>query len=351
MSRGSWAHLRPHALLSALLACVVTCALAVCPAGSPSALERVRAQRTAVALPLARASVVGGTGASIAGLPFVVALYDPRAGSPAAGFFCGGVIVDATHVATAAHCVVEASGGALGAGRVAVLAGSTTLAPVQAGSVTDPVQASTFDRRYEPASSDYDVALLKLARPLWSGATPSVNGINRIAPLSPDQAMAARYGNPNAPSAVTVTAGGWGDVNPAPGGRPSYPMGLREVRMPLVSDGMCEEQYAFIEQPITPRMICAGGGRSHLDTCYGDSGGPLVADSSSPPHPPSDYVLVGLVDFGNGCAQSGFAGVYTRIASAEVMRFLESGVGRTPRSIASQVKHRKKRHKRHKRHL
>lgn len=346
MSRGSRAHLRPHALLSALLVCAAVCALLLHEVGSPSALERVRAQRAAAPLALAKTSVVGGVSASIFDMPFVVALYDPRAGSPAAGFFCGGVIVDATHVATAAHCVVETSGSVLGVGRVAVLAGSTTLAPAQAGSVTDPVQASTFDSRYEPASSDYDVALLTLARPLWSGPTPAVNGVSRIAPLSPDQAMAARYGNPNAPSAVTVTAGGWGDVNPAPG-RASYPMGLRAVRMPLVSDGTCEEQYAVIEQPITPRMICAGGGRSRLDTCYGDSGGPLLADSSSPPRPPSDYVLVGLVDFGNGCAQSGFAGVYTRIASAEVMRFLDSGVGRAPRSIASRVKHRKKRHKRH----
>ena len=314
-------------------------------------LERARAERPATPLTLARTSVVGGAGVSIAELPFAVALYDPRAGSPAAGFFCGGVIVDALHVATAAHCVVEASGGSLGAGRVAVLAGSSTLAPLQPGSVTDLVQSSSFDRRYEPASSDYDVALLTLARPLWAGSAPAVNGVSRIAPLPPDRAMAARYGNPNAPSAVTVTAGGWGDVNPAPDGRPSYPMGLRAVRMPLVTDGLCEEQYAFIEQPITPRMICAGGGRSHLDTCYGDSGGPLVADSSAPAHPPSDYVLIGLVDFGNGCAQSGFAGVYTRIASTEVTSFLDSGVNRSLRSIASRVKHKKKRHKRHKQRL
>lgn len=351
MFRGLRARLRPHALLFVLLACFLASTLSAWSAGSSTTLQPARAQLPGAVAPLARTSVVGGSSASIAAFPFIAALYDPRAGSPAAGFFCGGVIVDATHVATAAHCVVEASGGSLGPGRVAVLAGSTTLAPVQAGSVTDPVQASVFDRRYEPASSDYDVALLRLARPLWSGPTPAVNGISRIAPLSPDQAMAARYGNPNAPSAVTVTAGGWGDVNPAPGERASYPMGLRTARMPLVSDGLCEEQYAFIEQPITSRMICAGGGRTHLDTCYGDSGGPLLADSASPPRPPSDYVLVGLVDFGNGCAQSGFAGVYTRIASPEVIHFLDSGAGRSPRSIASRVKHKKKRHKRHVRRL
>jgi secreted trypsin-like serine protease len=294
-------------------------------------------------------SVVGGSDASIADFPFLVALYDPHAGSPAVGFFCGGVIIDATHVATAAHCIVEASGArALPAGKIAVLAGSTTLAPEQPGSVTDLVQAGSFDSHYNAATSDYDVALLRLARPLWPGqAPPSVNGVSRIAPLAPDGAVAAAHGNPNVTPAVVVTASGWGDLNPAPAGRPSYPMSLHAVRMPLISDGLCEEQYALIEQPITPRMICAGGGRLHPDTCYGDSGGPLLADREYPPHPPDDYVLVGLVDFGNGCAQSGYAGVYTRISSPDVMRFLSSGVGHGLRSVASRVRHKKKRHKRH----
>jgi secreted trypsin-like serine protease len=293
-------------------------------------------------------SIVGGSDASIADFPFLVALYDPSAGSPGAGFFCGGVIVDATHVTTAAHCVVEASGArALPSSRMAVLAGSTTLAPPQPGSVTDTVRASSVDAYYNPATSDYDIALLTLSHPLWSGQAPSANGANRIAPLAPDGKAAASSANPNVTPAVEVTAGGWGDLSPAPFGRPLYPMSLHAVRMPLISDALCEAQYALIEQPITPRMICAGGGRSHLDTCYGDSGGPLLADREQPPHRPRDYVLVGLVDFGNGCAQSGYAGVYTRISDPQVMRFLASGVGERARSLASRVKHKKKRHKRH----
>jgi secreted trypsin-like serine protease len=96
-------------------------------------------------------------------------------------------------------------------------------------------------------------------------------------------------------------------------------------------------------------MICAGGGRARLDTCYGDSGGPLLIDQDNPPRPPQDYVLAGLVDFGNGCAQPGYAGVYTRVADYEVMGFLMSGIGRGPRSVAAQAKHKKKKRKRHRR--
>ena len=46
----------------------------------------------------------------------------------------------------------------------------------------------------------------------------------------------------------------------------------------------------------------------YSDTCQGDSGGPLMIFTSS-----EQWVLVGLTSFGFGCAQPGYAGVYTRI--------------------------------------
>ncbi len=308
-----------------------------------------RAQRAIVTSgALAKVSIVGGEAASIASFPFQVALYDPRAGSPAAGFFCGGVIIDATHVVTAAHCVTGA-GQSESATDVEVLAGSTSLAASESTSVRDPVASSAFDSRYNPITSDYDIALLTLARPLWSGPTaPSINGVDPIAPLPLEPEVSSGAANPNRTPAIVALSSGWGDVNPAPGHLTSYPTDLRSVHLPLVSDSLCEEQYATIEQPITPRMICAGGGRSRVDTCYGDSGGPLVVDGDTPPHPPSDYVLAGLVDFGNGCAQPGYAGVYTRIANSQIMGFLSSGIGHTIGPVSTLAKHRK--HKKRKRH-
>jgi secreted trypsin-like serine protease len=301
---------------------------------------------------LAKASIVGGAAASIAEYPFQVALYDPHAGSPAAGFFCGGVIIDATHVATAAHCVVSGNGGpATAPGDIAVLAGSTSLSSIAPGSVEDPVQTSTYDRRYNPITSDYDVALLTLARPLWSGSAPAANGSNQIAPVAIASAAQLARAEPGSGQMATVAASGWGDVNPSPSAAPGYPTSLRAVRMPLVPESTCEEAYAAIEQTITSRMICAGGGRTHLDTCYGDSGGPLLLDRDNPAKPPGDYVLVGLVDFGNGCAQRNFPGVYTNVAASEIAYFLQSGAGHRAVAAIRQSKHRRhKRHKRHKRH-
>jgi secreted trypsin-like serine protease len=268
-------------------------------------------------------SVVGGAAAPISRFPFQVALYDPELGRLTTGFFCGGVIVDATHVITAAHCLAGTGHSPARLSReVAVLAGSTSLDQPDPGSVRDPAVAVSMDPRYNPATNDYDIGVVTLARPLWTGATaPSIGGAGTIAPLPIDRAAAESYGEPNGIPAVIATVSGWGDTSPAPGAA-SYPRTLRSVRVPLVSEGSCQEAYASIELTITPRMICAGSSRPRADSCFGDSGGPLVVDRDSPANPPGDYVLVGLVDFGDGCALPGFAGVYTRIADPAIAHYL-----------------------------
>jgi secreted trypsin-like serine protease len=275
--------------------------------------------------PRARASIVDGAGASIDEFPFQVALYDPRAGSPAKGFFCGGVILGPTRVATAAHCLMGERGRRSPPSEIEVLAGSTYLEPTDPASVRDPVVAVTVNPAYNPLTSDYDVGLLRLARPLWGGPAPALDGRDTIAPLTIDPPAASS--RPTAASAQSLaTVSGWGDLNPEPSGQPAYPLRLREAPVPLVSKGPCEEAYATIEQPITARMMCAGGalpeGAGRTDSCYGDSGGPLIAEG---PDPPAGDVLLGLVDFGNGCAQAGYPGVYLRVADPAVTAFLSAG--------------------------
>ncbi|HEY2141155.1 MAG TPA: serine protease [Solirubrobacteraceae bacterium] len=304
----------------------------------------VAAADARLSAPPAVASVVGGAGAPIARFPFQVALYNPQTGSPAAGFFCGGVILDATHVVTAAHCVVGGGPGHVNVpSEMSVLAGSTHLSPTDPGGVRDAVAYARYDSRYNPFTSDFDVGMLTLSRPLWGGATPpSIDGVHTIAPIAIDAGHETSGSGQGSAQAIMATVSGWGDVNPAPGTGPSYPLGLRATQLPLVPEGVCEEDYAAIEQTITPRMLCAGSPGRRVDSCYGDSGGPLVVDRDTPAHPPEDYVLVGLVDFGNGCAQPGYPGVYARIADPEIERFLAAGVGHRA-SIAGRQSRKRKR--------
>jgi secreted trypsin-like serine protease len=293
------------------------------------------------ATPVASASIVEGADASIAEFPFQVALYNPHAGSPAKGFFCGGVILDATRVATAAHCLIGEGGRRTEPSDIAVLAGSTYLDRSEPGSIRVSVASATIDASYRPFSSDYDVGVLQLARPLWSGAPPAPDGRSTIAPLLPDAARAAALVHPVNGVPIQATVSGWGEANPEPGATFYYPRRLHKARVPLVSNFLCEEAYAAIEQPITPRMLCAGGsplgGQGRPDSCYGDSGGPLVAADSDAGGGPAEDVLIGLVDFGNGCGQTGYPGVYVRVADSGVAHFLRAN---PPQASAGNVNRR-----------
>jgi secreted trypsin-like serine protease len=339
-----------HACAALLLGAAIGTAWG--PAAAPAS-----AFSQAARAPRASESIVGGAGASITSFPFQVALYDPTAGSPAAGFFCGGVIVDSTHVITAAHCLAGDGGHGRGGvgGEVEVLAGSTRLDRPEPGSIRDPAVAVSTDPSYDPQTNDYDIGVVTLAYPLWAGSVaPSINGVSAIAPLPIDPTAAAAAdaaasgGEPGAGTTTYATISGWGDTNPAPSEPPSYPSALRSVSVPLVPEALCREEYVQIEQMITPRMLCAGS--PHADSCYGDSGGPLLVDRDTPARPPEDYVLIGLVDFGEGCAQPGYAGVYTSIADPAIAHYLSSGMGQAARAAGhgpARRKHRRAKHRAH----
>jgi secreted trypsin-like serine protease len=287
--------------------------------------------------------IVGGTGAAIAGFPFQVALYDPHAGSVAAGFFCGGVIIDATHVATAAHCAIdEGTGRITSPHNIAVLAGAGRLSEVGqtpvAGAIEDAASATTIDPGYDPASNDYDAAVIRLSRPLWQGTSPpAMDGRANIAPIPVSAALASAYADPDtAPMPILATVSGWGDMRAeSPGSQGlngAYPSNLQATQIPLIGSNACGNAYSgsLSSQPITPRMLCAGVPGGGKDSCFGDSGGPLVVDRSSPAQAPGDYVLAGLVSFGEGCAQAESPGVYTAVADPAIAAFLTSDPSQTP---------------------
>ena len=232
----------------------VAAALALLAAGVPAA---------------ASPQVVGGERASIVEFPWVVYLTD------ATGFqFCGGTLVAATKVLTAAHCMANQRADNLrvvvgredkksSVGRV-VTATSIWVSPNYQG---DPTGGSDF-------------AVVTLAR--------RVN----VPPLP-----LATDGTPYQTNTM-ATVLGWGRTSET-GQASEY---LMEASVPVVADATCGKAYS--EYSATA-MVCAGYPQGGTDTCQGDSGGPLVINGE----------LAGITSFGDGCARPGKYGVYTRVGS------------------------------------
>ena len=225
-------------------------------------------------------------------------------------FICGGAIRDATHVVTAAHCVVDEES------FFPVIASPATVSVGHGDEDLDQLdvvgvsRVSVFpaylrDRR----SPALDVAVLTLEAPIDLGGATA-----KAVPFASETEFATAF-DAGGPGFVT----GWGLT--AEDGQPSQ--FLQGVSLPLRDDDACVAEYGVDYDGDV--MLCAGGEGTapsgNPDTCQGDSGGPLVIDTD--PQAPVVWELVGLVSFGNGCGRSGVPSAYAWVQSTVLRPFLE----------------------------
>jgi trypsin len=85
----------------------------------------------------------------------------------------------------------------------------------------------------------------------------------------------------------------------------TLPSTLRKVSVPVVSRATCRAEYGT--SAVTNNMFCAGLAAGGKDSCSGDSGGPIIDAATG--------VLIGTVSWGQGCAEAGYAGVYSRVGN------------------------------------
>ncbi|ARP73049.1 serine protease [Streptomyces pluripotens] len=232
------------------------------------------AATTLLASPAASAApqpVVGGTATTTTAYPFMMQITDASGNQ-----FCGGTLVAASKVVTAAHCVV----GATPRG-VRVIGGQTYLNGTD-GTV-GRVSGIWVNPDYTDATNGDDVAVLTLSAPMPYTPAPYV--------ASSQTAVYA--------AGTTARVLGWGTTRE--NGSPSNQ--LRTAAVPIVSDSSCRTSYGsdFVQSD----MVCAGYTSGGVDTCQGDSGGPLLIGG----------VLAGITSWGEGCAEAGHPGVYTRLAA------------------------------------
>ncbi len=85
-----------------------------------------------------------------------------------------------------------------------------------------------------------------------------------------------------------------------------YGSDLYEVKLPYIDNATCSAVSAYAGA-IHSKHECAGTPEGGIDSCQGDSGGPLVAMVNG------SATLVGVTNFGLGCAQKGLPGVYASL--------------------------------------
>jgi secreted trypsin-like serine protease len=241
---------------------------ALCTATAAAAATALLCAPGAVAAPQ---PIVGGTTTTTTAYPFMMQITDASQNQ-----FCGGTLVAANKVVTAAHCMVDET-----TSSVRVVGGRTYLNGTN-GTVSK-VSKIWINPDYTDATNGDDVAVLTLSTSM--SYTPA----SYVA--STDTGVYA--------TGATARIIGWGTTSESG----SSSNQLRTATVPIVSNSSCAGSYG--SDYVASDMVCAGYTNGGTDTCQGDSGGPLLIGG----------VLAGITSWGNGCAEAGYPGVYTRLTT------------------------------------
>jgi secreted trypsin-like serine protease len=241
---------------------------------------------------VANPRIIGGTRVKPEEGPWMAALVYTNE-TAIKGQYCGGTLIHPSWLLTAGHCTKTQSEQDLKPEEITVLLGTHNLRSeeVDAGErtrVTQIIRHPEYDGSDLNRPPLADIALLKLEHPY----------------PQPILQVAASYSQLT-DVGVRATVMGWGSTSKYGN---DYPDNLLQAVVPITSNAVCNGPRSYPGM-IQNNMLCAGYQQGGTDACVGDSGGPLIVPTNN------GWRQVGIVSYGEGCAQPNYYGVYTRISS------------------------------------
>jgi len=236
-------------------------------------------------------SVVGGEAVDIEDYPWQVALVQAGNFTARSAQFCGGSIIDQEWILTAAHCLDQFTN----ANQIEIAYGISSLKESDNTINYIGVEAFYLHPNYNSQTQDNDIALIKLDGPIPLGAKVEVIS---YATSNHSSLEVDGYN-----SFVT----GWGNRTGQEGAS-DYPNQLHGAQVPVISNNRANNYYVY-NGAITSGMLVAGYLEGGIDACQGDSGGPLAAQDEN-----GNWVQIGVVSWGYGCARANYPGVYARVS-------------------------------------
>ncbi|MFA4741225.1 S1 family peptidase [Vibrio vulnificus] len=226
--------------------------------------------------------IIGGATALAEKWPFMAAVVS-KGYNGGKGQFCGASFIGSRYVLTAAHCLDATLGE-----DIEVIIGQQNLSAATSEQRLS-VRKVYIHEEYADAALGNDIAILELSEEFEGAPVALVEASVR-------NSLAA---------GTNLTVMGWGDQDPTDNFRGATQ--LQQVDVNLIAQQTCRNvggDYA----KISDTAFCAGLVQGGKDSCQGDSGGPIVVSDNG------QYKQLGIVSWGDGCAEKGKYGVYANVS-------------------------------------